>query len=54
MVCQADKGIFALLYLSDNIETKVTIDDMEKLIQGPCGNELLFPAARIIEVGYSI
>ncbi|KAI9356382.1 hypothetical protein BD770DRAFT_106284 [Pilaira anomala] len=54
MVCQADKGIFTLLYLSDNIETKVTMEDMEKLIQGPCGNELLFPAARIIEIISSV
>lgn len=50
MICQADKGIFMMLYLSDNIETKVTMDDIQKPIRGPCGPELIFPASRIIEV----
>jgi hypothetical protein len=50
MICHADKGIFVLLYLADNIQTTVSVDDMEKYIQGPCGGEIVFPAARIIEV----
>lgn len=50
MICQADKGIFCLLYLSDHIKTRMTMDDIEKSIQGPCGGEDEFPAARIIEV----
>ncbi|KAI9271140.1 hypothetical protein EDC94DRAFT_304857 [Helicostylum pulchrum] len=54
MICQADKGIFTMLYLSDNIETKVTMDDIQKPIQGPCGPELVFPASRIIEVISSV
>ncbi|KAI8071897.1 hypothetical protein BDF21DRAFT_80591 [Thamnidium elegans] len=54
MICQTDKGIFTILYLSDNIQTKVNMDDIQKPIQGPCGSELVFPASRIIEVISSV
>ncbi|CAO3613360.1 unnamed protein product [Mucor hiemalis] len=54
LICQADKGAFVLLYLSDHIKTTVSVEDMEKYIQGPCGQELVFPAARIIEIISSV
>lgn len=54
LICQADKGVFVLLYVSDHIETTVSVDDMEKYIQGPCGQEVVFPAARIIEIISSV
>ena len=50
MVPHADKGVFVLLYLSDHMQTKVTVKDLEEYVQGPCGYESEFPASRIIQV----
>lgn len=50
-VCQTDKGVFVMLYMAENIkDVVVSLNDLEKMIPGPCGNEDAFPASRIIEV----
>ena len=51
---ETDKGIFAMLYLADNIEATVSMDDVEKEIQGPLGYQSTFPVSQIILVLSSV
>ncbi|KAI7882308.1 uncharacterized protein EV154DRAFT_33378 [Mucor mucedo] len=48
---QVDKGIFVLLYLSDEIKTTVTMLDLEKQVEGPNG---AFQASQLIEIISSV
>ncbi|CAO3704118.1 unnamed protein product [Rhizopus stolonifer] len=50
MINHVDKGVFVLLYFSDNIDVMVTMDDIEKDIHGPLGNESFFPVSRILQI----
>lgn len=50
MINHVDKGLFVLLYFSDNIDVRVTMDDIEKDIHGPLGNEFDFPVSRILQI----
>lgn len=48
---QVDKGVFVLLYLSDKINTTVTMQDLEKQVKSPQGG---FQASQLIEIISSV
>jgi hypothetical protein len=45
-----DKGLFPLFYLSDQIQTTYTSDDLENYIVSPYGDESGIHGEKIIEV----
>lgn len=50
MQSHIDKGLFALFYLSDHIQTTYTSDDLENYIASPYGGESGIFGEKIIEV----
>lgn len=54
MINHVDKGIFVLLYFSDNINAAINMDDIDKEIRGPLGLESKFPVSRILQIISSV
>ncbi|KAG1412692.1 hypothetical protein G6F58_007891 [Rhizopus delemar] len=54
MINHVDKGIFVLLYFSDNINAAINMNDIDKEIRGPLGLESKFPVSRILQIISSV
>ncbi|KAI8352158.1 hypothetical protein EDC96DRAFT_485259 [Choanephora cucurbitarum] len=53
-VQETDKGVFVMLYLSDNMKPTVAMDSIDKKIEGPLGYQSEFLVSQIVQVLSSV